>query len=143
MLHLIIGPHGSGKSRQMTARIQHAATVSNGNVVCITHRTSLRQHIPHTVRLIALSEFGELCTFHEVYAFVCGLLSGNYDISDVFLDAENAVPDATPAELTLFLALLSELAGTREVTITVALSAQRADVPDELCQMAADVYFCE
>lgn len=143
MVELVIGPKGSGKTKYMTEAICAAAQKSAGNVVYITKDIESGWDIPHDVRVIDLAEFPQIDTYGELYAFVCGLLSGNYDITNVFIDGLYALCGKQEEELSIFLALISELSDAHHAAFTAALSAKKDEVPEAIYQMVSDVHVCE
>ena len=142
MIHLIVGPKGSGKTKCITDRMQAAAPRADGNMVYINKGREDSWTIPAAIRLVDLNEFPAIRTYGELYALICGLLSGNYDITDVYVDSAYAICDHQPAELYIFLAMIQELCGTHHAEFTFTLSAKPDELPDEIFQMAEDVQFC-
>ena len=45
----------------------------------------LTYDIPHSVRLVDVEEYG-ITGYDTFYGFVAGMLAGNYDISEIFVD---------------------------------------------------------
>ena len=133
MVELVIGPKGSGKTKYMTEAICAAAQKSAGNVVYITEGLESGWDIPHDVRVIDLAEFPQIDTYGELYAFVCGLLSGNYDITNVFIDGLYALCGKQE----------EELSDAHHAAFTAALSAKKDEVPEAIYQMVSDVHVCE
>ena len=142
MIHLIVGPEGSGKTKCITDRMQAAAR-ADGNMVYITRGREDSWTIPAAIRLVDLTEFPTIRTYGEVYALICGLLSGNYDITDIYVDSVYSLCDHQPAELLIFLGMVQELSGARHADFTFTLSANPDELPNELFQLAADVQVCK
>ncbi len=85
MINLITGKRGSGKTKILIERITEAANTATGAVVCIERGMKLTYDIPHKVRLVDAEEYG-INSFDAFYGFVTGMLAGNYDIQQVFVD---------------------------------------------------------
>lgn len=85
MINLITGKRGSGKTKILIEQITEAANSATGAVVCIERGMKLTYDIPHKVRLVDAEEYG-INSFDAFYGFVTGMLAGNYDIQQVFVD---------------------------------------------------------
>jgi len=85
MIKLIIGSRGSGKTKTLVEMVNSAAQTAKGNVVCIEKNMKLTYEVKHTVRLIDLDTY-KISGFDSFYGFFAGLMAGNYDITDVFID---------------------------------------------------------
>ncbi len=85
MINLITGKRGSGKTKILIEKITEAANTATGAVVCIERGMKLTYDIPHKVRLVDAEEYG-INSFDAFYGFVTGMLAGNYDIQQVFVD---------------------------------------------------------
>ena len=86
MIKLFIGGKGSGKTKTLIEMVNNATSASNGNVVCIEKDASLRYDISINARLVNASEY-KIDSFDKFYGFVLGLVAGNYDITDIFVDS--------------------------------------------------------
>ena len=85
MVRLIMGGKGSGKTKQLIELINNAAQDEPGNVVCIEANRNMTYDIHYHIRLIDAEEY-KLNNYDLMRGFICGLYSGNYDITHVFID---------------------------------------------------------
>ncbi len=85
MIKLITGTKGSGKTKAMIEMINKAAESTPGNIVCIEKSMKLTYDVNHAVRLIDVDEYG-IEGYNTLYGFVAGVLAGNYDIVEVYVD---------------------------------------------------------
>ena len=85
MVRLIMGGKGSGKTKQLIELINNAAQDEPGNVVCIEANGNMTYDIHYHIRLIDAEEY-KLNNYDLMRGFICGLYSGNYDITHVFID---------------------------------------------------------
>lgn len=85
MINLIPGKKGTGKTKILIDAIKAASENATGNVVCIERGMKLTYDIPHNVRLVDAEEYG-INNFDAFYGFVAGMLAGNYDIQEVYVD---------------------------------------------------------
>lgn len=85
MLKLIVGTKGSGKTKTMIDMIDKAVKTTSGNIVVIEKCMKLTTEINHSARLVDVDEYG-IVGADMLYGFVAGMLAGNYDITELFLD---------------------------------------------------------
>ncbi len=129
MIKLIVGSKGSGKTKTVIDMINNAAKTSNGNVVVIEKSMALTYNIDHSARLIDLSEY-DIKGADAMYGFMAGILAGNYDITDLFLDGVLKC-GLTLDELGSLLDKVNSVAGD-SVHVVVTVSANEADLPESV-----------
>ena len=131
MVKVILGKAGSGKTKQVIDMVNTAVTEEAGSVVCIENGQTLRLSIKHAVKLVDISEYGMELSYDHLYAFICGLYCGNYDITHVFVDGLYKVTgDDDNAKAPAFLAKLAELSEKNGIKFTLTLSLAEEDACD-------------
>jgi hypothetical protein len=131
MVKVILGKAGSGKTKQVIDMVNTAVTEESGSVVCIENGQTLRLSIQHSVKLVDISEYGMELSYDHLYAFICGLYCGNYDITHVFVDGLYKVTgDDDNAKAPALLAKLEELSKQTGIKFTLTLSLDEADACD-------------
>ena len=85
MVKLILGLKGSGKTKKLVDLVREAVKMENGDVVCIEKEKKLTYDIPYQARLIEAGSY-DTGSYEFIKGFICGLHSGNYDITHVFVD---------------------------------------------------------
>ncbi len=85
MIQLIVGGKGSGKTKKMIDMINESAKTTPGNIVCIEKSMKLTYDITYAARLIDVDEYNVM-GYDMLYGFIAGILAGNYDIVEVYLD---------------------------------------------------------
>ena len=131
MVKVILGKAGSGKTKQVIDMVNAAVTEESGSVVCIENGQTLRLSIQHSVKLVDISEYGMELSYDHLYAFICGLYCGNYDITHVFVDGLYKVTgDDDNAKAPALLAKLEELSKQTGIKFTLTLSLAEADACD-------------
>ncbi len=138
MIKLIIGKKGSGKTKLLIDKVNAAATASNGNVVCIEKGMKLTLELDHKVRLIDADEYG-IKGYDAFYGFVNGVLAGNYDIKEIYVDGILKIGDKDGVKDYAGLGeLLQKLYKqiSADVTIFFTVSADQADLPDSVLKFS-------
>lgn len=131
MIKLIVGKKGSGKTKLLVDMVTKAANSSSGNVVCIEKEPKLTFDIPSSVRLMETCK-DSIEGYDEFYGYVAGVLSGNFDITDLFIDSTLKIGGKDLNKLAAFLEKLSSSIGSREVTVVLTISADKDELPASL-----------
>lgn len=126
MINLIPGKNGTGKTKILVDSIKKAAENATGNVVCIERGMQLTYDLPHNVRLADAEEYG-INSFDSFYGFVAGLMAGNYDIQEVFVDGILKIGGRDYDALGNMLEKVAVL--TKDVNVTFTVSADVDELP--------------
>ena len=126
MINLIPGKKGTGKTKILVDAIKEAAATATGNVVCIERGMKLTYDIPHKVRLVDAEEYG-ISSFDAFYGFVAGMLAGNYDIQQVYVDGILKIGGRDYEALGVMIEKLAMLA--KDIKIVLTVSADVDELP--------------
>lgn len=137
MVKIIIGKKGSGKTKKLVDLVNAAAEKSNGNVVCIEKGDTLKFNITHKVRLIDAEHYG-ICGFDAYYGMICGVLAGNYDVTDLFGDATLRIGSRDYAELEAFLNKIKVVSEEAKVDVVFTVSADKEELPEGVLAYVAE-----
>ena len=98
-------------------------------MVCVEKGRKLIYDISHKVRLISSEEY-DINTYDRFYGFLCGLMSANYDITNIFVDS---ITKICGDDLVALEAFLDEVAKViRNIDITITLSHDVSELTDGL-----------
>ena len=130
MIKLIVGSKGSGKTKAMIDMINTAVKTTNGNIVVVEKGMKLTFDIDHAARLIDLDEY-KIMGGEMLYGFVAGLMAGNYDIKEIYVDGILKVLNHDLTKLGVVLDEIAAITGdTAKAVITV--SADEATLPQNV-----------
>ncbi len=129
MIKIITGKKGSGKTKILVDMINKAASETKGNVVCIEKGLQLTYDIDHSVRLTAAEEYG-IEGFDAFYGFIAGMLAGNFDISEIFVDGILKIGGRDYQELGVLFTKLEKI--TKDVHVTFTVSADDSELPESV-----------
>lgn len=131
MITLIVGKKGTGKTKILVDMVAEAEKVSSGNVVCIEKVPKLTYDIPSSVRLMETSK-DEIEGYEEFYGFLTGVLAGNFDITDMFIDSTLRIGGRDYDKLGKFLQKLNKSVCDRDVNIVFTISADKEELPESV-----------
>lgn len=122
MVKVIMGPKGTGKTKQMIDLINTAVETEHGNVVAIAHDSKLTFDINYKIRLVETSDYS-IPNYDTLKGFLYGLYASNYDITHVFIDSLNKlVPTENIADVESFLDWLEAFSQKCGIKYTVSIS---------------------
>ena len=129
MLKLIVGTKGSGKTKTMIDMIDKATKTTSGNIVVIEKCMKLTTEINHAARLVDVDEYNVVGA-DMLYGFVAGVLAGNYDITELFIDGILRIIDHNLDEAEKVLMKIDGI--TKNIEVVVTVSADPSDLPEGL-----------
>ena len=129
MVKLIMGVKGSGKTKRLVEMVREAVSAENGDVICIENEKALTYDVPYQARLIDAGEYG-INSYDLFKGFLCGIHSGNYDITHFFIDNFfKIVGDSDQGKFVVFLKWLDKFSDDEKIEFVVTASAdpEKAD----------------
>lgn len=131
MVYLILGNKGSGKTKKLIDCVNDAVEKSSGNVVCIEKERLLTYDINYRARLVETDQYG-VSGYEAFYGFLCGIIAGDHDITDILVDATLKIGGRDYAALAEFLKKVARLSTDSEQDITFTVSADESELPAEI-----------
>lgn len=137
MVKLLIGKKGTGKTKELIERVNSAADVAKGNVVFVSNSTSSAMFdISRNVRMADTSDF-DIVNYSEFEGFICGIISGNYDITNIFVDGLFKIVKNDDLDgLENFLSRLEKISAKFDISFVLSLSIDVNDAPDYVKNLA-------
>ncbi len=140
MVKLLIGTKGTGKTKALLEQVNAASSVAKGNVVFISNNTSSTMFdIPTSVRMIDTTDF-DIVNYSEFEGFICGIISGNYDITNIFVDGLFKIVKKDHNDnldgLENFLNRLEAMSTKFNITFVLTVSLDVNNAPDYVKRLA-------
>ena len=134
MIKLITGKKGTGKTKVLIDMINEAVKSTNGDLICIEKGAKLTYDISYKVRLVDAERFS-VSGYDTFYGFVAGMLAGNYDIKEIFVDSILKIGGSDLDEFGIMLEKLDKLTGD-DTQVVFTVSADNADMPASVTKFA-------
>ncbi|MCI8622889.1 MAG: hypothetical protein HFG26_04425 [Provencibacterium sp.] len=131
MIQLIVGNKGSGKTKRLIEMVNHAVKNSNGNVVCVEKGMKLTYDIDHQARLIESDAYA-ISGFEAFYGFLSGILAGNYDITEMFIDGTFKIGGHDYDAFGALVKKLDKLTKEGGANITFTVSCDISELPEDI-----------
>ena len=121
MIKLLVGVKGTGKTKTLISAVNTALAESKGYVVCIEKGANLRHEISYKVRLVNTDDY-LIDDASALGGLVAGILAGNSDVTDLFIDGTLKICGGDLTALDKFLSDLEKVIRDTDVNITITVS---------------------
>lgn len=131
MVELIVGKKGKGKTKVLLDRVNGAIKDANGNIVYLDKSTKHMYELNNKVRLIDVSGF-PLQNADEFVGFICGVLSQDHDLEQIYLDSFLKIAKLENEDVTATIEQLEAIGTQFGVTFVISMSLDKEEIPAEL-----------
>ncbi len=136
MVKLIASREGTGKTKRIIDMANERLSNTTGNVVFIDDDKKHIYQLKHDMRFISMDEY-PIHTHDEFVGFVCGVISNNFDIRDVFIDGLGKVMDMPEEALPHVIKRFDELSQRFGIDFTVTYTCHE-EIPEVVQQYLVD-----
>ncbi|MBQ8077572.1 MAG: hypothetical protein IJ235_04250 [Eubacterium sp.] len=138
MIKLIIGNKGAGKTKRLIELVNNCVENSDGNVVCIENEPKLTYDVSSRARLLETDTYA-IRGHKAFYGFLAGICAGNYDVTDILIDATFKIVGRDYGELPQFFEMLSNLSESSDVDFVFTISCDKEDLPVEIFDYCEEI----
>ena len=134
MIQIILGDKGSGKTKRLIDLVNESLKNEHGDIIFIDDDKRYMYDLRHEIRFVDASEYpvGKKATANEMLGFICGILSVNFDITLIAMDAFMKLvrtPLDAP-EMAEFFEKLEKLSEAHHCNFLISVSAAEDVVPE-------------
>ncbi|MCI8599346.1 MAG: twitching motility protein PilT [Lachnospiraceae bacterium] len=129
MVQLIIGNRGDGKTKHLLDRVNNQIKTASGNIVYLDKNTKHMHELNNKVRLINVKDY-PLKNCDEFIGFICGIISQDYDLEQIYLDSFLKIAHLEGKDLADPLTQLNQISEQFKVDICISISVEEKDLPD-------------
>ena len=133
MIQVIAGKKGSGKTKRLIDLTNTTARDAEHDVIFLDDDNRYMFDVDHKVRFINAEDY-HIHNADMFIGFVCGMLSSNYDIGSVFIDAFLKVSHKDLQDTEEVIRSLAELSEKHDVNFVLSVSADPEELPEHLKQ---------
>ena len=131
MVELIVGKKGKGKTKVLLDKVNGAVKDANGSIVYLDKSTKHMYELNNKVRLIDVSVY-PIKNADEFVGFVCGIISQDHDLEQIYLDSFLKVSKLEDADVTDTLDQLDKIGEKYGISIVVSISLDKEEIPEAL-----------
>ena len=133
MIQVIAGKKGSGKTKRLIDLANATARDAEHDVIFLDDDNRYMFDVDHKVRFVNVEDY-HIHNADMFIGFVCGMLSSNYDIGTVFIDAFLKVCHTGLQDTAEVVKTLAEMSTKHSVNFVLSLSTDPEELPDHLRQ---------
>ena len=130
MVELIVGKKGKGKTKVLLDKVNGAVKEANGSLVYLDKSTKHMYELNNKIRLIDVSGY-PIKNADEFIGFVCGIISQDHDIEQIYLDSFLTTAKLDGLDVTGTLAQLDEIGVRYGITFVISISIDKEEVPSD------------
>ncbi len=138
MISLIIGNKGCGKTKKLIQMVNDAVEVSKGNVVCVEKGKKLTYDVNYRARLIDTDHYN-IQGFEAFYGFLSGICAGNYDVTDILVDATLRIGSRDLEALADFLEKVEKLSVISNTRFVFTVSTDESELPERIFEFSQKI----
>lgn len=131
MIELIYAKKGSGKTKRLIDLVNEELLSTKGDVVFIDDDKRYMYDVPHQARFVDVSDY-KIDSADALYGMLCGMVSQNYDIEAVFIDAFLKIVKLDVTELQPLMEKIESLTQSAGFKAVIIISADPDQAPDFL-----------
>ena len=134
MNQVILGDKGSGKTKRLIDMTNEALKSEHGNIIFIDDDKRYMYDLRHEIRFVDASEYpvAYKCNASEFLAFLCGMLSADFDLSLIAVDAFKKLVKTPLADAAMeeFFNNLEKLSEAHKCNFLLSVSVPEEEVPE-------------
>ena len=136
MVELIVGKEGKGKTKQLLERVNSEIKTASGNIVFLDRNVKHMFELNNKVRLVNVAEY-DFTNSSEFLGFVCGILSQDHDIEQMYIDAVLKVAKTDKTELAAVVKRLASIGQKFNVKFTASVTLDASEIDEEIREYIA------
>ena len=129
MVQIIAGRKGKGKTKHLLDMANDSIKKAIGSIVYLDKSSKHMYELNNKVRLIDVSGF-PVKNADEFVGFICGILSQDHDLEQVYLDSFLTTAKLEGKDATETLDQLSAIGETFKVSFIISMSLDKEEVPE-------------
>lgn len=131
MVQLIVGKKGKGKTKQLLDKVNTSIKEATGSIVYIDKSSKHMYELNNKIRLIDASTY-PLRNSDEFIGFICGIISQDHDIEQMYLDSFLKVSHLEGCDITDCISQLENICRLYNITFVLSVSLDKEELPESV-----------
>ena len=131
MVEIIAGEKGKGKTKYLLDKVNAAIKQADGNLVYLDKSQKHMHELNNRVRLINVMDY-PITDCDEFLGFVCGIVSQDYDLQEMYLDSFLTIANISDEEMVHAIEKLDVISEKFHVKFVLSVSRNEADLPESV-----------
>ena len=129
MIQIIAGEKGKGKTKYLLEKVNESVKSATGNIVYLDKSQKHMYELSNKVRLINVSDY-LISNCDEFLGFLCGILSQDHDLEEMYLDSFLTIAVMKDEEITRVITKLEEISDKFHINFVLSISRNESDLPE-------------
>ncbi len=132
MVSFIAGGKGEGKTKRIIDMANLSVKSTDGHIVFIDHSKRHIYDLHYDIRFVETANF-PLSNYRELVGFICGILSQDADIKEIYIDGlTNIVKNIDADGLVKLVNKLNFLSAENNLDFIISMNYKKEDLPQEI-----------
>jgi len=132
MIRLLAGGKGEGKTKKLIDMANAAVKTTDGHIVFIDDDRRHIYDLHYDIRFVETADY-PLSNYREFIGFVCGILSQDNDIVEIYVDGlTNLIKTFDNEAMQKLCVKLDRLTETHGVQFVISLNCNPDELPEEI-----------
>ena len=128
MVQIIAGRKGKGKTKYLLEKANTAVKDAHGSIVYLDKNSQHMHELNRRIRLIDMSEY-PIHSYEAFLGFICGLISQDYDLEQVYLDGFLTLSNLNGDEIEKAIDELEKICKKYKIIFTLSVSEDKENLP--------------
>lgn len=129
MVEIIAGDKGKGKTKHLLDMVNDSVQVATGNIVYLDKSQKHMHELSNRVRLINVRDY-PISNSDEFIGFICGIVSQDYDLQEMYLDSFLTIANIRDEELDRIIEKLDVISEKYGVKFVLSVSRDADCLPE-------------
>ena len=131
MVQFIVGREGKGKTKHLLDKVNTEIKDAQGNVVYLDKSTKHMFELNNKIRLIDVPEY-LVTDSDEFIGFICGIISQDHDLQQMYLDSFLKVACVEADELEKVIEKIEKISEKFHVDFVISVSRDESELPENM-----------
>ena len=135
MVKFIAGKKGEGKTKRLIDMANEMIKTTDGHIVFLDVDKRHIYDLHYDIRFVETGDF-PISNYREFIGFICGILSQNSDITEIFVDGLTKIVDTLDSEdLIKLIETLKNLSNNNSVDFIINMNCDPETAPEQLKEL--------
>lgn len=137
MIRFICGIKGAGKTKKLIEMANDDVKKGIENIVFVDFQDNQLLNLDYSVRLIDAIEFN-VNNVESFYGFLCGIIAGNYDINNIYVDNIYNYIELNDDILENLIKRLEKISNIFNTNFYISLNVNKENIPSNLKELVLE-----
>lgn len=128
MIKIIYGSKGTGKTKQIIDKANEELDKTQGFIIFLADTNRYIRQIKYAIRFLNTKEV-QILGEESLIGFIKGLISGNYDTREIFIDGAARMLGVDIPDMGSFISRLDTIASDYDVEFILTVSCDKEELP--------------